>query len=198
MFGKLPDGEHVGKADEHEQSILHSGVRIRGEIQAAGDMRIEGELRGPLESRGDLVLGSNADVAGMLKARDVVIHGRFEGLVIADQKIRLACGARVRADIYCQALVMDDGAFFHGPCHMGKNPPDIQQAKAQALLALEPSRTAPEPPSVLQAASERSFMPHFQRSVPGIQGEREQSEAGASGLRRCEQSAEEPLAAARD
>lgn len=120
------------RAERNEQSFLQSGVRLKGEIQVDGDLRIEGAVEGTLDTRGVLMIGPKAAVDGELRGREVVIHGRVSGVVRAEQRVHLARGAKVKGDLHCRALVIEEGVHFEGHSHMGeeaaKRPPAPEAA----------------------------------------------------------------------
>lgn len=127
------------RAERNEQSFLQSGVRLKGEIQVDGDLRIEGAVEGTLDTRGVLMIGPKAAVDGELRGREVVIHGRVSGVVRAEQRVHLARGAKVKGDLYCRALVIEEGVHFEGHSHMG------EEAIKKQPKAETPGKPAPSP-----------------------------------------------------
>lgn len=129
MFGKssgksrsTPSTPAPSRSEKRkEQSLLQTGVRLQGELQVDGDLRVEGTVRGDLKVKGTLLVGSKATVEGELGGRDVVIHGRVSGTVQADQQVRLAQGARVSGDLFCESLIIEEGVLFEGRSHMGES-----------------------------------------------------------------------------
>ena len=130
MFGKTtsqPSG--MGGSDRKEQSFLQRGVRLEGSIEADGDLRIEGSVKGTLNVHGLVIIGSEAEAEGLLRGQEVVIHGKAEGTILAEQQIHMAKGARVTAHLFCQSLVIEEGVFFHGRSHMGEAIPEPSKVK---------------------------------------------------------------------
>lgn len=115
-----PRAERAERAERNEQSFLQNGVRLKGEIEVDGDLRIEGTVEGTLNTRGVLMLGPKASVDGDIRGREVVIHGRLVGTVRADERIQLARGAKVKGDLFCRSLVIEEGVYFEGRSHMGE------------------------------------------------------------------------------
>ena len=84
MFGKsTPQSQPAPKQERHEQSFLQNGVRMKGEIDVDGDLRVEGLVEGALNTRGVLMIGPKASVDGELRGREVVVHGRVAGTIVA-------------------------------------------------------------------------------------------------------------------
>jgi cytoskeletal protein CcmA (bactofilin family) len=60
-----------------------------------------------------------------------VIHGEVVGNVAATERVELKGGARVTGDVHAPIIVMEEGVFLEGQCHMGKNAPvDAHEAAA--------------------------------------------------------------------
>ena len=118
------------RTERNEQSFLQSGVRLKGEIHVDGDLRIEGTVEGILDTRGVLMIGPKAVVDGELRGREVVIHGCVSGVIRAEQRVHLARGAKIKGDLHCRALVIEEGVHFDGRSHMGeeaaKRPPKTE------------------------------------------------------------------------
>ena len=139
------------RTERNEQSFLQSGVRLQGEIEVAGDLRIEGAVKGGISVRGVLLIGTKAVVEGDIKGREVVIHGRVGGTLRADERIHLAKGAKVKGDLYCRSLIIDEGVYFEGRSHMDEKPEPgaVASAGAKARDAKEPQDAPPGRPSPL-------------------------------------------------
>lgn len=135
MFNKpTPQPQVTSRAERNEQSFLQNGVRLKGEIEVDGDLRIEGAVEGTLNTRGVLMLGPKASVDGDVRGREVVIHGRLVGTIRADERVHLARGAKVKGDLFCRSLVIEEGVYFEGRSHMGEAP-GLKSADARALAS---------------------------------------------------------------
>lgn len=158
MFRKSPPQEEaaprVERRERSEQSFLQHGVRIDGDIHADGDLRIDGQVKGTLTVGGTLTAGPKSSIVATIKSRSMVIHGSLDGVVQAEERIHLSRGAKVRADLYCQSLVIDEGVFFHGRSHMGET--TTVAPEAQTLAA------RPE----LSSAGRHESLPPIRREAP--------------------------------
>ena len=143
------------RSDRNEQSFLQNGVRLQGEIEVAGDLRVEGTVKGGLSVRGVLLIGAKAVVDGDIKGREVVIHGQVGGTLRADERIHLAKGAKVKGDLYCRSLVIDEGVHFEGRSHMDEKPEagTPTTGRAEARDAKKPTETPARGPAAYGADS---------------------------------------------
>ncbi len=142
MFNKSSPQPQVApqRTERNEQSFLQSGVRLKGEIEVDGDLRVEGTVEGTLNTRGVLMLGPKALVQGDIRGREIVIHGRLAGTMRAEERIHLVRGAKVKGDLYCRSLVIEEGVHFEGRSHMGE--PAGQQASESRALPGGPGQVA--------------------------------------------------------
>ena len=98
------DVGHIGKS-----------VVIRGELTGNEDLYLDGEVEGNINLRDHkLVIGLNGRIKATITARDVVVHGRMEGNLIASDRVELKANCTFIGDVSTQRIVIEDGAFFKG------------------------------------------------------------------------------------
>jgi len=97
--------------------FLDGGSRIEGELHFKDTFRVDGSLVGKVSSEGDLIVGKESTVEGDIKVRRLFVSGCVRGSVRAD-RIEIAPGARVEADVETPVLLIEEGAHFHGRCVM--------------------------------------------------------------------------------
>jgi cytoskeletal protein CcmA (bactofilin family) len=103
--------------EESIDSVVSSGMVIRGDIAFTGVLRVDGYIEGRLEAQSEqalLVVGETATLRGDVSAVDAVICGLVEGNVVVQRFLELRPGARVIGDVtYCQ-IEMHVGASVDG------------------------------------------------------------------------------------
>ena len=103
--------------EESIDSVVSSGMVIRGDIAFTGVLRVDGYIEGRLEAQSEqalLVVGESATLRGDVSAVDAVICGLVEGNVVVQRFLELRPGARVIGDVtYCQ-IEMHVGASVDG------------------------------------------------------------------------------------
>jgi cytoskeletal protein CcmA (bactofilin family) len=113
-------------AVENAPARIGKTVVIRGEVKGSEDLIVDGRVEGTItltESR--LTIGSNANVAADLSARDVLILGQVTGNVVASGRVELRSGCTMEGDIRAQRLAVEDNAVFRGKV-------DLTQVAAKA------------------------------------------------------------------
>jgi len=101
-----------------EISRIAQGTKIKGEVTASGDIRIDGELEGKIMSDGKVLFGDGAMMKGNIEASDVDFYGKIEGDIIVRNVLSLKSTATVNGNIHVRKLQVDLGAQFNGACHM--------------------------------------------------------------------------------
>lgn len=99
-------------------SILSAGLKVEGNIQGAGNMRIEGSVKGDVNVSGNLTLGETSEVQGDVKAGNITLSGKFQGTLRASEKVVLEEGSELHGDLFAKILVIEAGAKFDGKSNM--------------------------------------------------------------------------------
>lgn len=95
-------------------SIISADLRIVGDLASAGDLQIDGEVEGDIQSR-TLTVGQGAQVKGSISAETVRVCGAVSGQIKATT-VTLDKTARVTGDIMHTSLAIEPGAFLEGHC----------------------------------------------------------------------------------
>jgi cytoskeletal protein CcmA (bactofilin family) len=106
-------------ADPEPQSMVMSTIgaslRIIGELQADEDIVIAGRIEGEVVCEGSsVVVQRAAEVAGDIIGRDITVHGRVSGRLIATEFVDLASEAVVSGPVMAARFILADGAQFKG------------------------------------------------------------------------------------
>lgn len=102
-------------------SIVGEGMVMQGNIETAGDIRIDGTLKGNLHCKARLVLGPAGLIEGDVHCGQADIMGTIEGRVWANESLQLRGEACVTGDIHATKLMIEPTANFNGQCKMGAN-----------------------------------------------------------------------------
>ncbi len=93
-------------------SIISSDLKIVGNLFCDGDMQIDGQIEGDIETN-SLTVGETANVKGIIRADVVRISGKVSGEVQAD-KVILTKTAHVEGDVIHRDLAIENGAYLEG------------------------------------------------------------------------------------
>lgn len=124
------------------ETIIGSGVRVKGTLASDGDVTIDGMLAGEVKTLGNLVLGVNAHVKANVTARNVTIAGQLNGNIKTEGEATITETGKVNGNISCGSLAIAGGAVFIGASVMTENTPrEMADEEAPELDA--PSGTKP-------------------------------------------------------
>lgn len=102
-------------------SIISHTVKIEGNILSDGNVRVDGSVNGNISVNGNLTVGDTSQINGEIKATNIVLNGKINGKVIADEKIKLESKAMLIGDLISKVLIIEEGAYFDGNCKMNSN-----------------------------------------------------------------------------
>jgi cytoskeletal protein CcmA (bactofilin family) len=155
MIRRREDGEEQGRGgpsherteavmgEEGEVTIVGAGARLEGNVVSAGNLRIDGQVKGQINAEGDVALSSQSQVEADIRAQNVSVAGRFKGSIQVKGKAHLARGGRIDGNITSKTLVVEEGGIFHGQSIM--DGPSQTEPRAQgAPQQIEEKRDEPE------------------------------------------------------
>jgi cytoskeletal protein CcmA (bactofilin family) len=96
--------------------VVALGSRWRGSLSAPGDIRVDGRLAGAIRARETVYVSETGEVDAAVRARTVLVAGRFAGRVRAE-RLEITPNGLVTADVTTKALVVHDGARLEGQIH---------------------------------------------------------------------------------
>jgi cytoskeletal protein CcmA (bactofilin family) len=114
-------------------TIIGSGVRLRGNLSSDGDVAIDGSLVGNIKSSGHVTVGANGRISGSIQAISVGIAGQVEGNVTAPDSVSLQESANLHGDVETERLEVTLGAIFIGTSKM--KPPKATEVATRTEIA---------------------------------------------------------------
>ncbi|MDT8384626.1 MAG: polymer-forming cytoskeletal protein [Gammaproteobacteria bacterium] len=96
------------------------GSVFTGTIGGEGHTIVLGRVEGDSQLNGTLVIGEGGAWLGDVTAKNVVIAGRLEGTVIAQEKIEILSTAQIRGSLTSPVIAIAEGAVHDGEIHMGQ------------------------------------------------------------------------------
>lgn len=94
------------------ETVIADDLRIKGELISDGDVELKGEIEGDIVCR-TLLVAEDARVKGSAVAEKIVVRGAVEGS-LSGNRVTLTSSARVTGELVCQALSIDENAYFDG------------------------------------------------------------------------------------
>ncbi len=118
MFGNKDTMTQAAPNSTISNRINH-GTVVEGTIESDGDLRIEGTIRGTLQTKAKVAVGPTGLIEGDVHCKSADIEGRITGDIEVSEVLTLKATARVEGNIYTAKIVIENGAHFDGICNMG-------------------------------------------------------------------------------
>lgn len=117
-------------ASSNNETVIAQGVKVEGEFAAQGNVVIEGELTGSVETSQALQVGQEAKIYADVVAKTAVIAGEIQGNIRVTDKLELRESSNVHGDIEAKTLSVSPGANINGRITMnGGVPADQKQPR---------------------------------------------------------------------
>ena len=107
-------------------NMIGDGTTITGDIKSKGDIRVDGSLKGSIETEGKVVVGQGGVVEGDVVCKDADVAGVLKAKITVSQLLSLKSSAKLNGDIVTNKLSIEPGATFTGSCSMGAVIKDIK------------------------------------------------------------------------
>jgi cytoskeletal protein CcmA (bactofilin family) len=118
----------------NDVSRISAGTLVKGEIQAPGDIRIDGTFDGKLISKGRVVVGEKAALTGDVICQNMDFCGTMKGNFYVKDTLNLKAGCIVDGDLHIKRLQVELGARFNGNCHM------LEEAEFEKITGTVPAK----------------------------------------------------------
>ncbi len=98
-----------------DSAYVGGSIHIRGEIQGQEDLFLDGEIEGNIRLPGQrLVIGPNARIHGQILAREVLVQGKVQGNIQAQNRLEIQRTGWVQGELHISRIAIEDGAYFKG------------------------------------------------------------------------------------
>ena len=112
-------------------SIIAPGMRIVGDCDADGAIRVEGTVQGNIRAGKAVVVGKEGFVDGDIFTQDAVIAGRVKGVLRAESRLEVQASSHIEGEIIACRMQLEEGAMLNGTVQMGKDVESIPRPSDQ-------------------------------------------------------------------
>ena len=105
-------------AGEQADTIIGSGVELKGSLRNSGPIQIHGRIIGDVQCESTVFVGETAVVTGPIVAKQVDVAGQVHGSITAESQIELHPKSLVKGDLSTTRLSIKPGATFIGKSQM--------------------------------------------------------------------------------
>lgn len=103
-------------------SVFGPTVNFEGLIKVAGDLAIEGQNKGNIESAACIQIGEKAVIEGNIAAKKVIIAGKVTGNIKVETVLEIGENAIICGNFEAEQLIVKPGAILQGECKIGHPP----------------------------------------------------------------------------
>lgn len=145
-----------GNKNTKTTTVVAREAHFEGSLELGASAHVEGSFQGTLRAEGELSVGPEGSVRGMLTADSMVVAGKVQGTVVVRKTLQILKSGSVSGRIYYESLEVARGGSISGEVHQGE--PDAQAQAGDADVD-EPSGVNPTAPMneepALRAAGQR-------------------------------------------
>ncbi len=99
-------------------SIIAFGMKVLGDIETNGVIKIEGTIEGTIRGARQVLVGRQGEIKGDVHAREVVVGGKVEGTITAAERVEIQGTSAVSGDVYTKSIVVLEGGRINGSVRM--------------------------------------------------------------------------------
>lgn len=98
-----------------EDVVLKDGI-----LYAQNTLRIDGQYRGEINSKGAVVIGGNGIVDGSIRGENIIVSGKVNGDIKSTNQVHIRDTGSVTGDVSCLTIIIEEGGIFMGKCNITK------------------------------------------------------------------------------
>lgn len=123
-----------GTGEGPARNIIAQGTHIQGDIESAGDFRIEGSVNGTVKAKGKIVVGVSGSIEGQVICQSADISGKANIRLEAEELTALRATSEFTGDIITKKISIEPGAVFSGSCKMNSSGVTMDKPKAEIAV----------------------------------------------------------------
>ncbi len=104
--------------DSISANLIQNGTRLKGDLDANSDIRVDGQINGNVKIEGKLIVGETGEIEGQIECKEAEVFGKIKGNLKVDGLLSLKASARIEGDVITGRLAIESGAIFSGSCQM--------------------------------------------------------------------------------
>jgi cytoskeletal protein CcmA (bactofilin family) len=107
----------VPSSSRQINTVIAQHCKLEGDLNSEDSVKIDGVIHGTLRCQGSAIIGETGLVKGDVHSADLLVIGKLEGSVYAEN-LHLHATANIVGDINTRTLQVDTGARYSGTVTM--------------------------------------------------------------------------------
>jgi cytoskeletal protein CcmA (bactofilin family) len=130
-----PPSASTAAADGGGTSVIAPGMKVVGDLETSGILKIEGTVHGSIRGARQVMLGRSGVIQGDVQAEEVILGGRVVGTVTATERVEIQSNSVIEGDVHTRSIVVFEGGLLNGNVRM-----DMAGAKGASTTQVTPLR----------------------------------------------------------
>ncbi len=118
------------KNKEKLESFIGLNSNFKGDINTGGTLRIDGSMDGNVNADW-VILSEKAHIKGDIMAKGIIIGGRIEGNLRAEEIVEIKSKGQVYGDIFTNKLSILEGGIFNGRASVERDESKVVELQAK-------------------------------------------------------------------
>ena len=110
-FPSVKRGKSESTAAEETFSCIGAGMRVMGDVNCAGVLRVSGTVIGNVSADSQVLVAKGGRVEGTVQAVEAVLNGEVIGPIVAD-RVEIQASAVIRGEITTSCFMIHEGAML--------------------------------------------------------------------------------------
>ncbi|CAA9361175.1 MAG: hypothetical protein AVDCRST_MAG93-7664 [uncultured Chloroflexia bacterium] len=106
-------------------SVIAAGDVFAGKLTTTNGVRVQGTVRGTIESKSNIQVDENASVEADITAENVTIAGSYKGSLNCSGRLEITASGRASGELETGRILLHEGGFFEGTLHMKAEPSTV-------------------------------------------------------------------------
>ena len=104
--------------NEKIETVIGSDCVFEGIILLNNSMLVQGNIKGKVESKGQVILGKESRVEADIVSNQVMVNGSVKGNIVAYEQLNVGATGRIRGNVEARSVSIALGGLLDGFCHM--------------------------------------------------------------------------------
>ena len=104
-------------SNQKMETLIGVNTDFQGELNVHGTLRVDGRVEGKLNAE-SAIIGETAVVKGEITAKKIIVGGRIEGNLRAQEIVEIKAKGKVLGDIFTNKFSLIEGGEFNGKIEM--------------------------------------------------------------------------------
>jgi cytoskeletal protein CcmA (bactofilin family) len=113
------------KAFRKGMFLIPEQVSVQGSIESPLPGRVDGNVRGDVNTTGILIIGKTGNIRGNIHATDLIAYGRVFGDIFVSNKAVISNKAYIKGDITALILEVEEEAVIEGAIRKNVADPEM-------------------------------------------------------------------------